>query len=342
MNKIFEFKFNFSAYYCYLSILLIFQCISLSSEREIEDLSYQDTNDVEIGNAEMFKQFESLSVKEYQIGAGDKIELVVPGLDSLSKEYLVSPDGTITIHPLGEIKISNMSRTTAQLEVVQKLKKYYIIDSLTLRILTFENNRISILGDITKPGVIPFDSRPTLLEALSKAGLIYGKERSRNSRLAIFRGDNAVLWIELNELLVKGNTNLNVVLSNKDILYIPGADEFNVYILGEVEQPGAYSLGTGTNLIKAIQYAGGTTENALLSEIKLIRKKRDKLQGGEVTIDLENVLDDSDFSQNYALKNNDIVFVPKRGVAKFNYYLRMLNPFAQLFIVGSAVKSSSK
>jgi polysaccharide export outer membrane protein len=128
----------------------------------------------------------------------------------------------------------------------------------------------------------------------------------------------------------------NLDLAGDDIIYIPDSEEGNIYIMGEVGRPGAFDVAVTKTVLDAVAKAGGPTENAVTESILLIRN-RGREPGQPIQIDLNNMIRKADFSNNIMLAKNDIIYVPRKGIANFNYFLRMLNPFTQLFITGYAL-----
>jgi len=285
---------------------------------------------------EVLKDYESELNKQYLIGPGDKIEIISPTHQEVSGIHTVGPDGTIAVPLTGETTIAGLSRTQAEDLIKQKLDPYFTSLGLTLKITDYVNNRVFVLGRVERPGAIRFEGKPTLLEALSIAGPFPPvQEAAFLSKCSIFRGRNQIIWIDLQELLSRGNVHLNLRLANNDVIYIPDPQGSNVYIFGEVKKPGVYKIKDMLTLLNALTLAEGLTENAVDTDIKLIRDR--EKGGGVTTVDLKHMFATADFTQNYLLKNNDILYVPRKGIAAFNYYLRMLSPFIQWITVGAAV-----
>jgi polysaccharide export outer membrane protein len=150
------------------------------------------------------------------------------------------------------------------------------------------------------------------------------------------RGKEQIIWIDLLQLLQKANIKLNIRLANNDIIYIPESMDAAIFMMGEVQNPGAYQIQTaGLTLMDAINLAGGPTENGNTKEIRLIREMKE--EKGVKIIDLENILAKGDFAQNYLLRDDDIIYIPRKGIATFNYYLRQIDPFIRTFLSGAVI-----
>ncbi|MHB1687681.1 MAG: SLBB domain-containing protein [Ignavibacteriaceae bacterium] len=81
-----------------------------------------------------------------------------------------------------------------------------------------------------------------------------------------------------------------------------------VYVLGEVNKPGGYTLPGLSSAFTALYYCGGPTINGSLRKVKVLR-------GGKVVseIDLYNYILNGDKSKDIRLQDEDIIFVPPAG-----------------------------
>lgn len=74
-------------------------------------------------------------------------------------------------------------------------------------------------------------------------------------------------------------------------------------VLGEVKNPATYQLTPGSRVLDLISLAGGTTEIADLSNLKLTRGEQN------FTIDLEKLLEGDNIDQNYLIEENDVLYI---------------------------------
>jgi polysaccharide export outer membrane protein len=327
-------------------LILIFLCACSSSPKptptkESKDSFAQEKFETTIPFAtpEMIKVHESNLETAYQIGPGDFVKVAFWGRPELSAEHVIGPFGRITLPMLGEYEIGGQTRDNAAKTISNLYTKYYENPIITVTIMKYLNNKVYVLGRVTNPGIIHFEGNGTLLEALSLAGGLPTRDKTIFlSKCSIIRGDNQIIWVDLVSLLQKGNIKLNVRLRNNDVIYIPEATDAAVFVMGEVKQPGAYQIQTsGLSFLDAINLAGGPTENANIDEIRIIRNMK---ENNAQVISLNSFLEDGKFSENILLKDDDIIFIPQKGIAKFNYYLRQIDPLLRTFVSGALLKSS--
>ncbi len=283
-------------------------------------------------SAELLAKFDAGDEKEYVLGEGDELTVEVWDHQELSGKHIVGPDGKVTLSQAGAILVAGLSREEATEAVKAALAHYYLNLAVTLRVDKYTSYRVFILGRVANPGMLFFETPPTLLEVITRAGALpvggAGADKAALVRAAIFRGRDKVVWIELKSLLNGTNLALNIRLKRNDVVYLPDSDDQLVYVLGEVRTPGAYRLTPNMSFLAALSLAGGPTKDAAASKLLVIR------QGQEIQKEFSfNDLLKPGAKLNYSLNEGDIIYVPQRGLAKIGYVLERLNPFASLLLI---------
>ncbi len=100
---------------------------------------------------------------------------------------------------------------------------------------------------------------------------------------------------------------------------VKAANSASVGVLGEVLRPGRYAIAQETRLAEAIALAGGETQLAAASRVRLMRR-----EGGQ-TVAYEADLDEiqaGDGSTNVVLVDGDLVFVPPATPVAVGYTIR--------------------
>ena len=122
---------------------------------------------------------------------------------------------------------------------------------------------------------------------------------------------------------------------NNDVIFIPESENELVYVMGHVANPGAIRLKTRLTFMDAVMFAGGPTENADLEKCYLIRFR--KGQGVVRQVNMKKLLENADFSKNFVLRDNDVIYLAPRGMAQWNYVMRQLLPSMSVLDLGSNV-----
>jgi polysaccharide biosynthesis/export protein len=125
------------------------------------------------------------------------------------------------------------------------------------------------------------------------------------------------------------NKDYSSELRNPDIsVSLKNMPSREIYVEGEVQKPGGFSLDPGMTLLQAVADAGGLTDNAGNKAV-LIRRDACGVARG-MPIDLKAATKNPDSGEDVALETRDIVVVPKSGIANLdkwmNQYVREMLP----------------
>ena len=153
------------------------------------------------------------------------------------------------------------------------------------------------------------------------------------SRLATVRPDGFITFPAAGEMAVAGKTlpEVSKELNERYAKIMPGmqADLFLeqhagsiVYVTGEVKLPGSYRIANPISVMQGLTLAGGYTSAAQLDSVVVVRKKGDKLVGTRV--DIAKTFDLSAGGSQFFLMPDDIVVVPKTGLASAAEVARLL------------------
>jgi protein involved in polysaccharide export with SLBB domain len=109
----------------------------------------------------------------YVLQANDLVHITVYGEDDLTTETRISKSGYITFPLIGAVQLSGKSVAAATAEIRARLDKDYIINpQVTLTLMEFAGQWVTVLGEVQKPGQvqIPPEGGLDLLGAIALAG----------------------------------------------------------------------------------------------------------------------------------------------------------------------------
>ena len=86
-----------------------------------------------------------------------------------------------------------------------------------------------------------------------------------------------------------------------------------LYVTGQVNQPGQFTVDQPVDVLQAIALAGGLTAFADEDDIYVLRRAQDGTQSA-IAFDYDDVTDGSDLSSNIVLQQGDVVVVPTAGL----------------------------
>lgn len=249
---------------------------------------------------------------EYKIGAQDLLDISVLGLKELDRTVRVSEEGNISLPLLGEIHVEGLTKTGLEKKLSQLLEEKYLQNpQVTVFIKEYQSKRVFMLGAVKEPGPYELHGRQTLLQLISQAG---GLTTDAGDEIMVIRqlrnGSNKPFRISIDDLILKGDTDLNISLEPNDIVNIPADKAVFVYVFGQVNKPGALEVKKSNipTLLRAIAQAGGFSDRASKSGVII---KRVDQEGKEVQIKV-NVKDIiKGKRKDIQLEENDIVYVPE-------------------------------
>lgn len=149
------------------------------------------------------------------------------------------------------------------------------------------SNKLEVVGAVYRPGIYEFcDNINTVKELLTQADGLLGD--AFTNRAVLYR-QRENLTSEVLSVDVKGimnGTAPDVELKNNDLLYIPSIHDIkysgDVYISGEIKNPGVYPYSDNMTLEDFVITAGGLKDEASLVRVDVSRRMKDN-KGTEVT-----------------------------------------------------------
>ncbi len=223
--------------------------------------------------------------QEYSIGEGDLLRITVYDNPDLTTEARVSGDGKITFPLIGDVQVSGLTATAAQLRIAERLRDGFVRKpEISVFIKEYKSKKVTALGEFVKPGLIELRGNATLMEVISDAGGVTANagDLMMIKRKVLAAGaaqpEDQTITIQLDTLLEGQDAGQNIMVVDGDSIYIPRAAF--VYVSGAVKIPGVYKMTRGLTVLKAITLAGGFTQRAAKNKVKVIRKSTD----GEETL----------------------------------------------------------
>jgi protein involved in polysaccharide export with SLBB domain len=106
------------------------------------------------------------------VGPGDVFKLEIVGEKDLPEEYQVASDGTVDLPYVQRIKVAGLEPQQVARLVREKLmeKKILTDPSVVVSIKEYASKRVTVLGQVQKPGSFALTPGLTLIQAISLAG----------------------------------------------------------------------------------------------------------------------------------------------------------------------------
>ena len=213
----------------------------------------------------------------YRIGRGDVLNIQgdqFKGFGETTKGYIagtkVKPDGQLYLPDLAPVEAAGKTVIEVQDAIREALKRFNKQPFVSVDVLTYASQKYFILGEVMEPGVAPVDGETSLIEALAKAG---GFTKLADVEQAFVVRAQKILPVSLADIVRRGALDQNLILKDKDLIFVPSLKVRRVFVLGEVDKQGVYPLPEeGMTLVEAVALAGGMkAEFADVNQVRVFR-----------------------------------------------------------------------
>ncbi|MDZ7261638.1 MAG: SLBB domain-containing protein [candidate division KSB1 bacterium] len=178
--------------------------------------------------------------------------------------------------------------------------------------------RVSISGEVKRPAT--FELKPGANERLSDLIELAGgfTDYAFLDKIELSRvqenGERTLIYVDYNLIAANDSSEANLLLQNDDRIQVYSKlDQLHrrvVHILGEVKRPGEYTLEDNMRVSDLILKAGNLTRSAYTLEAE-VAKIDPKAPARFIKINLQQLLNDHDSSQDLLLEEDDKVFIRK-------------------------------
>jgi polysaccharide biosynthesis/export protein len=244
---------------------------------------------------------------DYQIGPADILRITVYGHEDLTQVVVVQSDGTFVFPLVGRVTAAGSTPGDLAQKLTELLGKGYVRKpEVTVVVQEFKSKNIYVMGEVTHPGPLPMTGSMTLVEALARAGPLTanaaaeivvvrppaGEESAGPVLPGQGDGDTSraeVIRVNLGDIET-GKLETNVALKPNDTVFVPEAPQ--VFVSGEVRNPGAYAYRPGLSVRQLVSLAGGLTPEGTMGRLRAIRNQDGKSK--EVKIGLDDPIQPGD------------------------------------------------
>ncbi len=234
---------------------------------------------------------------EYVIGPGDELRLQVWGSVNQSGSFVVDRTGSIAIPEVGAVHVAGLQFSQLRDFLKPQFARVYRNFDLNVNMGQLRSIQVFVVGQARQPGSYTLSSLSTLLNALFASGgpLPQGSLRD----IQVKRGGETVTHFDLYDLLLHGDKSKDIRLEPGDVIFVPDVGP-QVAVMGSVTIPAIYELRGATSFSQAIALAGGLTNAASDSRLRVERIYK-HTERSVVEISLAN--DDSAFVQDGDIVN---------------------------------------
>jgi polysaccharide export outer membrane protein len=164
---------------------------------------------------------------EWILGIGDQLSINVWENPGLTTEATIRPDGNITMPLVGDLRAVGETPTSLKAMIRGRLTDFVKLGSgneITVAVRGANSYRFTIVGEVTRPGVVQLGYYVTVVEAIAMAGgftRFAGKNRIKLLRRDPKTGANRTIPIAYDFLADGSHPEMNIVLMSGDTLFVP-------------------------------------------------------------------------------------------------------------------------
>ena len=107
---------------------------------------------------------------DYTIGVEDVLDVIVWREKDLSAQVMVRPDGMVSLPLLNDVQAGGLSVAQFRERVSAAVAKFVESPSVTVIVTTINSRKVSVMGEVVKPGIYPLLAPTTVLQLLATAG----------------------------------------------------------------------------------------------------------------------------------------------------------------------------
>lgn len=239
------------------------------------------------------------------VGPRDVLDIKVLEDQSMSGRVTVGDDGQIILNVIGKVAVAGLTAAQIESKLKSLVENFLTKATVSVQVVEYASKPISVVGAVIRPGRIGATGSTTLIQAITEAG---GLAAGHGNQIYILRtarnGLSEQLAIDVDELMVRGNPDVNIPLAPNDLVNIPVDPPVTVYVMGEVMRPGKAQFRRSQNptLLQAIADAGGPTDRA---SKKVIVKRTANGKQETIIVNYRDIIRGK--TQDVVLQDNDTV-----------------------------------
>jgi len=243
-----------------------------------------------------------------KLGPGDLLEVSVYNVPELTTKARIGNAGDVYLPLIDYVHVGGLTVDEAQTLIQKRLEDGGFVRSAHVSIFVDESasQRVTILGEVARPGQYPTLGDRKLYDMISLAG---GFTASAGRKVNVIRrqSEGGSITVNLPRNLADDLQD-NVPILPGDTITVSKAPI--IYVVGDVGRPAGFLVDNGTlTVLQALALAGGTNHTAKLGGVRIIRKGPTGMT--ETKVPLKKMLEAE--APDITMQADDILFVPLSG-----------------------------
>lgn len=160
----------------------------------------------------------------YGVNPGDTLHVFVWNEESLARELLVGPDGTISFPMVGNLPVGGLTTREISDRIAAGLGDYLRDEPLvTVSLTGVDGNKIYVHGEVTQPGAYVVNRQIDIMQALALAGGLGVFAKESEVKVVRRSPSGELILYPFNYARFKNGEDLqsNILLEAGDVVVVP-------------------------------------------------------------------------------------------------------------------------
>ncbi len=279
--------------------------------------------------------------KHLTLGPGDSFSInLYEQPDTMKAGLFIGPDGRLNYLEARDVMAAGLTVDELRAKLEEVLSKFRLSPRVIINPSAYTSKKYYLLGNVNQRGIFLLDRPITIIEAIARSGGFVTSQQYRNRltqadlghSFLVRRGSEGSFGrvsVDFEGLFERGDLSQNLPLAPDDYLFFPPLDLQEVYVLGQVNGPGALPFAKEMTVLGAITSRGGFTTRAYKSRVLVVRGSLNRPQ--TFVVNTADIL--AARGPDFPLHNRDIIYIHSRPFARAEELLEMATlTFARSFV----------
>ncbi|MBP1654412.1 MAG: Periplasmic polysaccharide export protein, partial [Bacteroidetes bacterium] len=209
--------------------------------------------------------------EHYYVGPSDQFSIAVWSTPPLSATIMVTPEGSLVIPTIGEVRVADLTLAAAKEKVKSAIRRNYARGEIVVTLVQPRPVVVMVVGSVLFPGLytlsavdratkaIESANRGELMELSAEQQYMITLQSTRN--VALRHRDGTSSRVDLDKFLGTHDQKYNPFLREGDVIIVPRKVENRntIGVYGEVNNPSRYEYVDGDSLLDMVRLAQGFT-----------------------------------------------------------------------------------
>jgi len=256
-----------------------------------------------------------VAVRDYRLGIGDQIDVVVQDLPQFSRSHTVRPDGRITLVGRGEIDAANLRPTDLGRRIADRYRDEVMNPQVSVHVMRVTDDAERFTAMLSGPG--GQRSQTVTVAPDGSVGLPMVRSIPASG-------------LTVDELTTRVAAAYRQRLPGvQPTLRLSGSAGQVVFVFGEILRPGPQPAAPARTILQLVAAAGGPNEFAAMDQVRLLYW--DPTGQPRIRVaNLNNVLERLEIDEDMVVPPGAILYVPPTQLARAGRMMDQI--FRRLFL----------